>query len=49
MRMLRMMEAQDIVYNYLDAKPAAVIALEIGGGNGLQGKYLCYMSYKLNA
>ncbi|KAJ3870023.1 hypothetical protein EV359DRAFT_28603 [Lentinula novae-zelandiae] len=32
-----MMEAQDIVYNYLGAKPAAVIALEIGGGNGLQG------------
>ncbi|KAJ3879103.1 hypothetical protein F5051DRAFT_404095 [Lentinula edodes] len=35
-----MMEAQDIVYNYLGGKPAAVIALEIGGGNGLQGLIL---------
>ncbi|KAJ3719783.1 hypothetical protein C8R42DRAFT_671796 [Lentinula raphanica] len=35
-----MMEAQDIVYNYLGVKPAAVIALEIGGGNGLQGLIL---------
>ncbi|KAJ4486286.1 hypothetical protein J3R30DRAFT_3655485 [Lentinula aciculospora] len=35
-----MMEAQDIVYKYLGVKPDAVIALEIGGGNGLQGLIL---------
>ncbi|KAJ3987540.1 hypothetical protein F5890DRAFT_1497473 [Lentinula detonsa] len=34
------MEAQNIVYDYLGVKPAAVIALEIGGGNGLQGLIL---------
>ncbi|KAK7466917.1 hypothetical protein VKT23_003981 [Stygiomarasmius scandens] len=35
-----MMESQSIVYNYLGIKPDAVIDLEIGGGNGLQGLIL---------
>ncbi len=35
-----MMEAQQIVYDYLKIKPGAVLPLEIGGGNGLQGMIL---------
>ncbi|KAL0577980.1 hypothetical protein V5O48_004018 [Marasmius crinis-equi] len=35
-----MMESQNTVYNYLKIKPDAVIDLEIGGGNGLQGLIL---------
>ena len=35
----RIMEAQKALYDYLGAQPDAVIALEIGGGNGLQGRY----------
>ncbi|KAG7089932.1 hypothetical protein E1B28_011563 [Marasmius oreades] len=35
-----MMESQTTVYNYLGIKPAAVMDLEIGGGNGLQGLIL---------
>ncbi|KAJ7584873.1 hypothetical protein C8J56DRAFT_137101 [Mycena floridula] len=35
-----MMEAQRIVYEHLGYEPDAVIALEIGGGNGLQGLLL---------
>ena len=35
-----MMEAQTELYNYMGIKPNAVIALEIGGGNGLQGMIL---------
>ncbi|KAJ7886750.1 hypothetical protein B0H13DRAFT_2043932, partial [Mycena leptocephala] len=34
------MEAQRMVYNQLGYQPDAVIALEIGGGNGLQGMLL---------
>ncbi|KAF8214085.1 hypothetical protein K438DRAFT_1902196 [Mycena galopus ATCC 62051] len=34
------MEAQRMVYDKLGYKPDAVIALEIGGGNGLQGMLL---------
>ncbi|KAI0312127.1 hypothetical protein OF83DRAFT_1270491 [Amylostereum chailletii] len=36
----RMMEAQKAVYDLVGRKPDAVIALEIGGGNGLQGLLL---------
>lgn len=36
--MPRMMECQNLVYEYVKMKPSAVMALEIGGGNGLQGK-----------
>lgn len=32
-----MMEAQEIVYDHVGHRPDAVIALEIGGMNGLQG------------
>ncbi|KAN0112468.1 DUF917 domain containing protein [Hyaloscypha variabilis] len=35
-----MMQAQNELYNYMNVKPNAVIALEIGGGNGLQGMIL---------
>lgn len=35
-----MMESQRLVYDYLKVEPTAVIALEIGGGNGLQGMIL---------
>ncbi|THH15150.1 hypothetical protein EW146_g5282 [Bondarzewia mesenterica] len=35
-----MMEAQNAIYKYVGFKPHAVIALEIGGGNGLQGMLL---------
>lgn len=35
-----MMESQVELYNYLKVKPNAVISLEIGGGNGLQGLIL---------
>ncbi|KAI9728803.1 MAG: hypothetical protein M1834_007189 [Cirrosporium novae-zelandiae] len=35
-----MMEAQNEIYGFLDKKPDAMIALEIGGGNGLQGMIL---------
>jgi DUF917 family protein len=35
-----MMESQTVLYEYLKVKPNAVIALEIGGGNGLQGLIL---------
>ncbi|ESK95855.1 hydantoinase [Moniliophthora roreri MCA 2997] len=35
-----MIESQNMVYNYLGYKPVAVIDLEIGGGNGLQGLIL---------
>ncbi len=31
------MEAQNAVYKQVGYQPNAVIALEIGGGNGLQG------------
>ncbi|TFY80173.1 hypothetical protein EWM64_g3845 [Hericium alpestre] len=31
-----MMESQTVLYDYLRIKPDAVLALEIGGGNGLQ-------------
>ena len=34
------MQAQTELYNYMKVKPNAVIALEIGGGNGLQGMIL---------
>jgi DUF917 family protein len=40
LRIFRMMEAQTELYNYMGIKPNAVIALEIGGGNGLQGMIL---------
>lgn len=33
----RMLESQRELYDYLNKKPDAVIPLEIGGGNGLQG------------
>ncbi|KAK7044090.1 hypothetical protein VNI00_007806 [Paramarasmius palmivorus] len=35
-----MVESQNTVYNYLGYRPVAVIDLEIGGGNGLQGLIL---------
>lgn len=35
-----MMESQNVLYDYLKVKPDAVISLEIGGGNGLQGLIL---------
>ncbi|KAF9266462.1 DUF917-domain-containing protein [Marasmius fiardii PR-910] len=35
-----MIESQNTVYKYLGIKPVAVIDLEIGGGNGLQGLIL---------
>ncbi|KAH8591452.1 hypothetical protein B0O99DRAFT_719044 [Bisporella sp. PMI_857] len=35
-----MMESQNELYEYMKVKPNAVIALEIGGGNGLQGMIL---------
>ncbi|KAJ8072196.1 hypothetical protein PM082_015754 [Marasmius tenuissimus] len=35
-----MMESQEILYKYLGYKPTAVLDLEIGGGNGLQGLVL---------
>ncbi|TFY61253.1 hypothetical protein EVG20_g7127 [Dentipellis fragilis] len=35
-----MMEAQTALYDYLKTKPDAVLSLEIGGGNGLQGLIL---------
>lgn len=35
-----MLEAQTELYNFMKVKPTAVIALEIGGGNGLQGMIL---------
>jgi DUF917 family protein len=35
-----MMESQNVLYEYLKIKPDAVISLEIGGGNGLQGLIL---------
>ncbi len=34
------MQAQNELYNHMNVKPNAVIALEIGGGNGLQGMIL---------
>ncbi|KAF3808580.1 hypothetical protein GCG54_00006446 [Colletotrichum gloeosporioides] len=34
------MESQTELYKYLNTKPTAVISLEIGGGNGLQGLIL---------
>ncbi|THH13801.1 hypothetical protein EW146_g6457 [Bondarzewia mesenterica] len=37
---VRMLEAQNAVYAQVGSKPHAVIALEIGGGNGLQGMLL---------
>ena len=36
----RMMDAQRGLYNMCDRKATAMIALEIGGGNGLQGMIL---------
>ncbi|KAJ0285260.1 hypothetical protein COL940_003677 [Colletotrichum noveboracense] len=36
----RIMESQIELYKYLNTKPTAVISLEIGGGNGLQGLIL---------
>lgn len=35
--MIRILESQRELYGYLQSKPTAVIPLEIGGGNGLQG------------
>lgn len=35
-----MLQAQEELYGYMRSKPNAVIALEIGGGNGLQGMIL---------
>jgi len=35
-----MMEAQEELYSTIDRKATSVIALEIGGGNGLQGMIL---------
>jgi DUF917 family protein len=35
-----MMESQQKLYEYLQKKPDAMVALEIGGGNGLQGMIL---------
>ena len=35
-----MMESQRELYEYMKVKPNAVISLEIGGGNGLQGLIL---------
>ncbi|RDW59966.1 hypothetical protein BP6252_13053 [Coleophoma cylindrospora] len=35
-----MMQSQNELYKYMNTKPDAVIALEIGGGNGLQGMIL---------
>ena len=34
------MQAQNELYKFMQVKPTAVIALEIGGGNGLQGMIL---------
>ncbi|KAK6069987.1 hydantoinase protein [Seiridium cupressi] len=34
------MESQTVLYDFLKVKPNAVISLEIGGGNGLQGLIL---------
>ena len=38
--MNRQMQAQNELYKFMQVKPTAVIALEIGGGNGLQGMIL---------
>ncbi|KAE8450802.1 hypothetical protein EG329_005715 [Mollisiaceae sp. DMI_Dod_QoI] len=35
-----MMQSQNELYNFMKVQPSAVIALEIGGGNGLQGMIL---------
>jgi DUF917 family protein len=35
-----MMQSQTELYNYMKVKPNTVIALEIGGGTGLQGMML---------
>ncbi|EHK98436.1 putative Hydantoin utilization protein A [Glarea lozoyensis 74030] len=43
-----MMEAQTELYKYMGVKPDAVIALEIGGGNGLQGRAVA-LSRSLNS
>lgn len=37
-----MMEAQKLVYDQLGYQPTHMIALEIGGGNGLQGLLQCF-------
>ncbi|KAI0315913.1 hypothetical protein OF83DRAFT_1084639 [Amylostereum chailletii] len=37
------MEAQNALYGYLGIKADAVMALEIGGGNGLQGRRICLL------
>lgn len=41
----RMLDSQNELYAYMNKKPNAVIALEIGGGNGLQGMILGASSY----
>jgi hypothetical protein len=33
-----MLESQLALYKHIDVKPDAMLAIEIGGGNGLQGK-----------
>ena len=42
-----MMEAQNLVYAQLGYKADAVIALEIGGGNGLQGQSVGFLTLAL--
>ncbi|KAG9233836.1 putative hydantoin utilization protein A [Amylocarpus encephaloides] len=44
-----MMEAQNELYNYMNVKPDAVIALEIGGGNGLQAVALSRHTNQIEA
>jgi hypothetical protein len=33
-----MMESQEVLYDHIKVKPDAMLAIEIGGGNGMQGK-----------
>jgi DUF917 family protein len=34
-----LMESQQLVYKHVGTKPTAMVAIEIGGGNGLMGKF----------
>jgi hypothetical protein len=34
----RMLESQLALYNHINIKPDVMLAIEIGGGNGLQGR-----------
>ena len=43
------MESQAVLYELVGRKPDAVMALEIGGGNGLQGQPLSLPLWKWSA